>query len=132
METVAWLTKGVSSMMKAEAKAIMGMRASSRRRTRLYVTRELSLFSSWVFEVELLEVQQSGLIDHVEIAVIALILVAVALITVFKIYKGIDDRVDARIDARIKPSLDLLKKKHLRWLKVCNKALLKCQQHWRF
>ncbi len=59
--------------------------------------------------MELLEVQQSGLIDHVEIAVIALVLVAVALITVFKIYKGIDDRVDARIDARIKPSLDLLK-----------------------
>ena len=26
VETVAWLTKGVSSMMKAEAKAIMGMR----------------------------------------------------------------------------------------------------------
>jgi hypothetical protein len=25
VETVAWLTKGVSSMMKAEAKAIMGM-----------------------------------------------------------------------------------------------------------
>lgn len=26
VETVAWLVKGVSSMMKAEAKAIMGMR----------------------------------------------------------------------------------------------------------
>lgn len=59
--------------------------------------------------MDLIEVQQSGLIDHIEIAVIALILVAVCLITVFKIYKGIDDRVDARIDARLKPSLDLLK-----------------------
>lgn len=60
-------------------------------------------------KVELIEMQQSGFLAHVEVAVIALFLVAVGLITIFKIYKGIDDRVDARIDARLKPSLDLLK-----------------------
>lgn len=59
--------------------------------------------------MDLLEVQQSGLIDHVEIAVIALVVIATVLVTIFKIYQSIDDRIDARIDARLKPSLDLLK-----------------------
>ena len=59
--------------------------------------------------MELIEIQQNGFMDHIEIAITALVLVAIALITIFKIYRGIDNRVDARIDARIKPSLDLLK-----------------------
>ena len=59
--------------------------------------------------MELIEIQKSEFMDHIEIAFIALVLVAIALMTIFKIYRGIDNRVDARIDARIKPSLDLLK-----------------------
>lgn len=46
--------------------------------------------------------------EHITVASIVIVGVVSFLVSIFKIYKGIDKRIDERIDARIKPSLDVL------------------------
>ena len=50
----------------------------------------------------------AGMTEHITIATVVIIGVISVLVSIFKIYKGIDRRIDERIDARIKPSLDVL------------------------
>lgn len=50
----------------------------------------------------------TGMTEHITIATVVIIGVISVLVSIFKIYKGIDKRIDERIDARIKPSLDVL------------------------
>ena len=49
-----------------------------------------------------------GMTEHIAVASIVIVGVISFLVSIFKIYKGIDKRIDERIDARIKPSLDVL------------------------
>lgn len=49
-----------------------------------------------------------GMTEHITVASIVIVGVISFLVSIFKIYKGIDKRIDERIDARIKPSLDVL------------------------
>lgn len=50
----------------------------------------------------------TGMTEHIAVAGIVIVGVISVLVSIFKIYKGIDKRIDERIDARIKPSLDVL------------------------
>jgi hypothetical protein len=54
------------------------------------------------------QMNNTGMTEHVEIATVVLVGVISFLVSIFKIYKGIDKRIDERIDARIKPSLEVL------------------------
>lgn len=53
-------------------------------------------------------ITETGMTEHIAVASIVIIGVISFLVSIFKIYKGIDKRIDERIDARIKPSLDVL------------------------
>lgn len=46
--------------------------------------------------------------DHITIATVVIVGIISVLVSIFKLYKGIDGRIDERIDARIKPSLEVL------------------------
>lgn len=46
--------------------------------------------------------------DHITIAAVVIAGIISVLVSIFKLYKGIDGRIDERIDARIKPSLEVL------------------------
>lgn len=50
----------------------------------------------------------TGMTEHIAVAGIVIAGVVSVLVSIFKIYKGIDRRIDERIDARIKPSLEVL------------------------
>lgn len=50
----------------------------------------------------------TGMTEHITVATIVIVGVISFLVSIFKLYKGIDRRIDERIDARIKPSLDVL------------------------
>lgn len=50
----------------------------------------------------------TGMTEHIAVAGIVIAGVISVLVSIFKIYKGIDRRIDERIDARIKPSLEVL------------------------
>ena len=50
----------------------------------------------------------TGMTEHITIATVVIVGVISVLVSIFKIYKGIDKRIDERIDARIKPSLEVL------------------------
>lgn len=54
------------------------------------------------------QLNNTGMTEHIAVATIVIIGVISFLVSIFKLYKGIDKRIDERIDARIKPSLDVL------------------------
>ena len=58
------------------------------------------------------QMNHTGMTEHVTIATVIIVGVISFLVSIFKIYKDIDNRIDKRIDeridARIKPSLDVL------------------------
>lgn len=54
------------------------------------------------------QLNNTGMTEHITVASIVIIGVISFLVSIFKLYKGIDKRIDERIDARIKPSLDVL------------------------
>jgi hypothetical protein len=53
-------------------------------------------------------ISNAGMTEHIAVAGIVIVGVISVLVSIFKIYKGIDKRIDERIDARIKPSLEVL------------------------
>lgn len=53
-------------------------------------------------------ISNTGMTEHIAVATVVIVSVISFLVSIFKIYKGIDRRIDERIDARIKPSLDVL------------------------
>ena len=54
------------------------------------------------------QMSHTGMTEHIAVAGIVIVGVISVLVSIFKIYKGIDRRIDERIDARIKPSLEVL------------------------
>lgn len=50
----------------------------------------------------------TGMTEHIAVAAVVMVGAISFLISIFKLYKGIDRRIDERIDVRIKPSLDVL------------------------
>ena len=53
-------------------------------------------------------ISNTGMTEHIAVTTVVIVSVISFLVSIFKIYKGIDRRIDERIDARIKPSLDVL------------------------